>query len=148
MLKALEASKSNTMKEVREIQNETKLKTIVSNLRHDLSQVQSQSTEYKHEIILLQEQNNLLQSKISRSQQERRSMERDSRATLSLVRSMDNHVTLDTQFYKNKAKDLSDRLQEQQVMFLEQKGELEKLKRFIERGMSQNELERYRNRMV
>ena len=134
------------MKEAHNEQNVVRLKSTISNLRHELSQSQSQSTEYKHEMILLQEQNSLLKSKIMRFQQERRSMERDSRATLTLVRSMDNHVNLDTQFYKNKAKELSDRLQEQQVMFSEQKGELERMKKLIERGMSQNELERYRKR--
>ena len=80
-----------------------------------------------------------------RCQQEKRSMERDSRAALSLARSMDQYGNSDTIFYKKKVKELSDRLQEQQVLCLEQKGELDKMRRYVERGMSQNQREIYRN---
>lgn len=94
---------------------------------------------------LLKEQNKLLQSKLVRFQQEKRVMERDSRAALSLARSMDQHYvnSSDTLFYRKKVKELTDRLHDQQAVVLEQKDELEKMRRIVQRGMTQNQLEQY-----
>ena len=103
-MKALETSKSCTLASIQKTQVETQLRATITDLQHRLSLSKGQCSQYKNELKLLQEQQSILQTKLMRCQQEKRSMERDSRAALSLARSMDQYGNSDTIFYKKKVK--------------------------------------------
>lgn len=67
-------------------------------------------------------------------------MERDTRAAISLARSLDNHNHSDVNFYKRKVGDLNDRLRSKQELLVEQQQEIEDLRKQVGRHSSHNKL--------
>jgi hypothetical protein len=63
-----------------------------------------EGTEANRKVVLLEEEGRLLKARVARLTQEKIKVERDSRAALSLARSMDTHNASDADYYKRKVR--------------------------------------------
>lgn len=102
LLKAVETSKSSARDMCRSVQTEARLRGDVSNLRSERDTVIGEGAESKRKVILLEEEVRLLKARVARLTHDKIKVERDSRAALSLARSMDNHNASDVDYYKRK----------------------------------------------
>ena len=102
LLKAVEASKASARDASRAAQTEARLRGEVSTLRSDRDTALGQCAESNRKVGLLGEEVRLLKARVTRLTQEKIKVERDSRAALSLARSMDSHAASDVDYYKRK----------------------------------------------
>lgn len=102
MLKAVEASKADSRDAVRAAHEEARLRGELTTLRLERDEALGTKAEAMRKSSLLEEEVRLLKDKVNRLIQEKIKVERDSRAALSLARTIDNHVSADTEFYKRK----------------------------------------------
>lgn len=65
------------------------------------------NSEMKRKMNLLEEEVRMLKSRVAKLTQDKIKMERESRAALSMARSMDSHVASDVEFYRRKVSLLS-----------------------------------------
>jgi len=100
----------------------------------------SSAEEYKRKATLLEEELRQVKMKLSRVTQEKIKMERDQRATMSLAKSLDSHVSCDVDYYKRKVTELNGQLQGMNAVVAEKNRQIEDMRRQIERSMSQNRL--------
>ena len=169
LLRTIEATKSETHDSCRAAQNEIRLRSDICSLRLERDEAKASVLEASRKSNLMDEELKLLKSKLARITQERIKMERDSRAAISLARSLDNHTHSDTEFYKRKVRcflnaeeilncmktqnshfiiispklkvaDLTDRLKSKDSIIVEQELEIKELKRQVDRSLSQNKL--------
>ena len=101
-MEAVEVSKANAHNAARAAKTETSLRSEVSKLKLENEKVNETYTEAQRKMSLLGEEVSLLKSRVERLTQEKIKVERDSRAALSLARSMDSHASSDVQYYKKK----------------------------------------------
>ncbi|KAL7517708.1 hypothetical protein ACHAWX_002605 [Stephanocyclus meneghinianus] len=111
LLRAVEASKSDARDSSRAAQIETRLRNEISKLRHERDEAVADLIEHRRKLSLHEEELRLTKSKLNRVVQEKHSMERDSRAAISLARSLDHNNSNDMNYYKRKVGELSDKLQ-------------------------------------
>lgn len=102
LLKAVESSKADSRYAVRAAHEEARLRGELTTLRLERDEALGTKAEALRKSSLLEEEVKLLKEKVNRLIQEKIKIERDSRAALSLARSIDNHVSADTDFYKRK----------------------------------------------
>ena len=145
LLKAVESSKSSARDASRAAQIEARLRSEVSNARIERDTISSEYSESKRKTGLLQEEVRLLRTRIVRLTQEKIKVERDSRAALSLARSMDTHAASDVDYYKRKVSDLNDHLQAKADIVTELKHQVDEYKRQMQRSISQNRLAQLRS---
>jgi len=119
--RTFENSRSGARESVRSIAIESRLRTEVTNFRAELESSNSSRSELKRRYSLVSEELQLTKTRLERVSQEKLKVERDSRASISLTRSLESHATSDGEFYKRKVADLSERMQSQQHIILEQK---------------------------
>jgi hypothetical protein len=91
----------------RSAQVEARLRGEITNLRSEREDALASAAESKRKANLLEEEVRLVKAKLGRLAQEKLRQERDSRAALSLARSMDSHAMADTDFYKRKVNSAS-----------------------------------------
>jgi outer membrane murein-binding lipoprotein Lpp len=96
--------------------------------------------ESKRKATLLDEELRQVKTKLARVTQEKIKMERDQRATMSLAKSMDSHVSSDVDFYKRKVSELTSHVQGLNAVIAEKNRHIDEMRRQIERSMSQNRL--------
>ncbi|KAL3797416.1 hypothetical protein HJC23_010542 [Cyclotella cryptica] len=111
LLRAVEASKSNARDSSRAAQIESRLRNEISKLRYERDEANADLIEHRRKLSLHEEELRLTKSKLNRIIQEKHSMERDSRAAISLARSLDHNNSNDMNYYKRKVGELSDKLQ-------------------------------------
>lgn len=145
LLKAVEASKASARDASRAAQTEARLRGEVSTLLCDRDAALGECAESNRRKILLQEEVRLLKSRVARLTQEKIKVERDSRAALSLARSMDSHAASDVDYYKRKVSDLNDHLQSKTADITELKHQVNEYRRQMERSISQNRLAQIRS---
>lgn len=100
----------------------------------------AEAAQHKRKAELLEQDLRDTKAKYAKVVQEKVKMDRDSRAAISLARSLDTHASSDCDFYKRKANELTNSLQTQQALVAEQKHQIEEMRRQMERTMSQNRL--------
>ena len=83
----------------------------MNSLRDERDKAISEKNCLSRKLSLQEEELRLTKSKFSCVQQEKISIERDSRVAISLARSLDNSNSNDTSYYKRKVNQLSDKLQ-------------------------------------
>lgn len=93
---------------------EARLRQNVCSLRDERDKAMSENAANRRKVALLDEELRLTKSKLSRVQQEKVSIERDSRVAVSLARSLDSTNSNDASYYKRKVNELSDKLQRAQ----------------------------------
>lgn len=140
LLRAVETSKSDARDASRAVQMEARLRADLSVLRSEKDEALSYSDEYKRKVTLLEEELRLIKSKLIRVGQEKVKMERDSRAAISLARSLDSNSSADVDFHKRKVAELTIQVQAQQALTSEKSHQLDEMRRQMERSMSQNRL--------
>jgi outer membrane murein-binding lipoprotein Lpp len=96
--------------------------------------------ESKRKATLLDEELRQVKTKLARVTQEKIKMERDQRATMSLAKSMDSHVSSDVDFYKRKVSELTSHVQGLNAVIAEKNRHIDEMRRQIERSMGQNRL--------
>eukprot|EP00978_Attheya_sp_CCMP212_P039084 scaffold200084_cov36-Attheya_sp.AAC.2 len=148
LLRAVETAKVEARDASRSAQIEARLRGEITNLRSEREDALASAAESKRKANLLEEEVRLVKAKLGRLAQEKLRQERDSRAALSLARSMDSHAMADTDFYKRKAAELSERLQSQQALAAEQKYQLDEMKRKMARNVTKNRLAEIRSEGV
>lgn len=111
LLRAVETSKAEARDSSRSAQVEARLRTELNSLRDDRDKAISELSDFRRKQSLLEEEVRLTKSKLTRVMQEKNAMERDSRAAISLARSLDNNNSNDLNYYKRKVGELSDKLQ-------------------------------------
>lgn len=94
----------------------------------------------KRRATLLDEELRQVKTKLARVTQEKIKMERDQRATMSLAKSMDSHVSSDVDFYKRKVSELTSHVQGLNAVIAEKNRHIDEMRRQIERSMGQNRL--------
>eukprot|EP00979_Chaetoceros_neogracilis_P004855 scaffold842_cov287-Chaetoceros_neogracile.AAC.18 len=125
-------------------QTEACLRGELSNLRLERDSVIGEGTEANRKVVLLEEEGRLLKARVARLTQEKFKVERDSRAALSLARSMDTHNASDADCYKRKVTDLNDHLQSKNAVVSELRHQVDEYRRQMERSLSQNRLSQIR----
>ena len=113
LLRAVEASKADARDGSRAAQIESRLRSEVQQLRDERDKAQSELCDHRRKRSLLEEELRLTKSKLGRVMQEKVSMERDSRAAISLARSLDNNNSNDMHYYKRKVGELTEKVQSQ-----------------------------------
>lgn len=98
----METSKSDARDASRAVQMEARLRADLSVLRSERDEALSSAFEFKRKVALLDEELRLTKAKLIRVGQEKVKLERDSRAAISLARSLDNNSSADVDFYKRK----------------------------------------------
>lgn len=111
LLRVVESSKEEARDSSRSAQVEARLRQNVNTLRDERDKAISENAANRRKLSLQEEELRLTKSKLSRVQQEKISIERDSRVAISLARSLDNSNSNDASYYKRKVNELSDKLQ-------------------------------------
>ena len=104
LLRAVESSKSEARSSSRSAQVESRLRATINTLRDERDNFQTEVSTYRRKLSLAEEELRLTKSKLTRVVQEKHSMERDSRAAISLARSLDNNNSNDMNYYKRKVR--------------------------------------------
>ena len=78
------------------------IRSEISKLKLEKKEVTESYTKAQHKMTLLVKEVGLLKSRVERLTQDKVKIERDSRAALSLARSMDSHASRDVHYYKRK----------------------------------------------
>ncbi|KAL7497851.1 hypothetical protein ACHAWT_009094 [Skeletonema menzelii] len=112
LLRVVESSKEEARDSSRSAQVEARLRQNVNTLRDERDKAISENATNRRKLSLQEEELRLTKSKLSRVQQEKISIERDSRVAISLARSLDNSNSNDASYYKRKVTELSDKLQQ------------------------------------
>ena len=107
----VESSKQEVRDSSRSAQVEARLRHQVNSLRDERDKALTQNTDLVRKLSLHEEELRLTKAKLSRVQQEKLSLERDSRVAISLARSLDNSNSNDINYYKRKVSALSDEVQ-------------------------------------
>ncbi len=89
---------------------EARLRQNVNTLR-ERDKTITENDNLRRKLSLQEEELRLTKTKLGRVQQEKISIERDSRVAVSLARSLDNSTSMDANYYKRKVNELSDSLQ-------------------------------------
>lgn len=144
LLRAVETAKSDARSSSRHIQVETRLRGEVTALRTERDAALASAAESKRRATLAEEEVRTTRTKLTRLQQEKNRIERDSRAALSLAKSLDSHSTSDAGYYKRQIADLNERINVANATIQEQKIEMAGLRRQRERTLSQNQLSQIR----
>ena len=111
LLRAVESSKAEARNNSRTAQVEARLRKDMNDLRDDRDKALIELNESRRKQSLLEEELRMTKTRLTRVSQEKNSMERDSRAAISLARSLDNNNSNDMNYYKRKVGELSDKLQ-------------------------------------
>jgi len=144
LLRAVETAKSDARSSSRHIQVETRLRGELTTLRTERDAALANAAESKRRATLAEEEVRTARARLTRLQQEKNRIERDSRAALSLAKSLDSHSTSDAGYYKRQIADLNERINVANATIQEQKIEMAGLRRQRERTLSQNQLSQIR----
>lgn len=113
----------------RSAQVEARLRANISTLRDERDNALSELSDCHRKQSLLEEELRLTKSNLSRVTQEKTSMERYNQTAMSLSRSLDkNNSNADTNYYKRKVAELSDKLQSQQDIIFKQNHTISELR--------------------
>ena len=124
LLRAVEGSKAGARESSRSAQIEARLRAEMNSLRDERDRVVQECAQFRRKLSLLEEENRVTKSKLSKTMSEKLSLERDSRAALSLARSLDSNNHSDLSYYKRKCSDMSDRDRAQQQEIADLRGQL------------------------
>ena len=124
LLRAVEGSKAGARDSSRSAQVEARLRAEINSLRDERDRVVQESSQFRRKLSLLEEELRLTKSKLSKTMGEKISLERDSRAALSLARSLDSNNHSDLSYYKRKCSDMSDQNRAQQQDIADLRGQL------------------------
>ena len=101
-MKTVEGAKTDARDASRLVQVEARLRADLVMLRTERNDALAEAAEAKRKAELLEEEVRTTKCKLSKVVQEKIKMERDSRAAISLARSLDTHASSDCDFYKRK----------------------------------------------
>ena len=144
LLRAVESAKSDARSASRRIQAETRLRSECTALLTERDTAAAEASEAQRRAALAEDECRAARTQLQRCLQDRARMERDSRAALSLARSLDAHSGSDAAYYKRQMAGLSEQLHQLQATAAEQNLTIAELRRQRERSMSQNQLSQLR----
>ena len=144
LLRQVESAKSDARSASRRIQAETRLRSECTTLRTERDAAYAEAAEGKRRATLAEEEARTARVQLTRCQRDKQQMERDSRAALSLARTLDSHTTSDSAYYKRQMATLNEQVHKLQATVTEQNHTIAELRRQRERSMSQNQLSQLR----
>lgn len=101
-MRTVESAKAGARDASRVVQVEARLRADLAKLREERNDALAEAAESKRKAHLLDEDARTTKCKLSKVLQEKIKMERDSRAAISLARSLDSHASSDCDFYRRK----------------------------------------------
>ncbi|KAL7545243.1 hypothetical protein ACHAWF_008594 [Thalassiosira exigua] len=128
LLRAVESSKSEARDASRSAQLESRLRSDVRALRDERDRASADLSDARRKLSLLEEELRLTKSKLGRVAREKAAMERDSRAAISLARSLDHNNSSDANYYKRKVGELGDQLRAARDTVAKQAGTIAELR--------------------
>ena len=129
LLRAVELSKVEAQESSRSAQVEAKLRANIGSLRDERDKALNELSDCQRKQSLLEEELRLTKLNLGRVTQEKNSMERYNQTAISLSRSLDkNNSNIDTNYYKRKVAELSDKLQSQQDIIFKQNSTISELR--------------------
>lgn len=128
MLRAVESSKAEARDDSRSAQVEARLRADVRSLRDERDRAIAEASDHRRRLALLEDELRLTKSRLGRIAKEKAGMERDSRAAISLARSLDHNNSNDMHYYKRKVAELGDKLQAQQDLISKQMSTISQLR--------------------
>ena len=144
LLRAVEAAKSDARSASRRIQAETRLRSECTTLRTERDAASAEAADAQRRATLAEDEGRAARTQLQRCLHEKARMERDSRAALSLARTLDAHSGSDAAYYKRQMAGLNEQLHQLQATVAEQNLTIAELRRQRERSMSQNQLSQLR----
>ena len=129
LLRVVESSKQEARDSSRSAQVEARLRQNVNTLRDERDKTIMENDNLRRKLSLQEEELRLTKTKLGRVQQEKISIERDSRVAVSLARSLDNSTSNDMYYYKRKVNELSDKLQSAHEEIRQLRGQKQKKQR-------------------
>ena len=144
----------------RHAQIEARLRSELASLRGERDQALADVSLLKRKAASMEEDLNATKQKLAKSEQEKIKMERDTRAAISLAKSVGSETSSDVDFYKRKVRiwiiiarfnrltkphlfqsiELQNQMSAQLALLAEQNTQIEEMRRQQERSMSQNRL--------
>jgi chromosome segregation ATPase len=140
LLKSAEQAKAQARDSSRIALSEAALRADLNSLSNKHDEALAQAETANRKLTLVSEELRTVKAKLSRVTQEKIKLERDQRATLSLSKSLDNHSTLDSEYYKRKVSELQNHVQGLNAVIAEKNRHLDEMQRQLERNMTQNQL--------
>mmetsp|Transcript_5028 Transcript_5028/g.7718 ORF Transcript_5028/g.7718 Transcript_5028/m.7718 type:complete len:135 (+) Transcript_5028:694-1098(+) len=119
---------------------EARLRATLSSLRSERDDAIGLVASLKRKNGSLEEDLRASRLKVSRLEQENIKIKRDSRAAISLAKSVGNDTSSDIDFYKRKISNLESQLSSQQALAAEQNAQIDDMRRQQDRSMSQHRL--------
>lgn len=144
LLRNVESAKSDARAASRRIQAESRLRSECTTLRTERDAACAEAAESRRRATLAQEEARTARAQLGRCQRDKAQMERDSRAALSLARTLDGHTSSDAAYYKRQMAALHEQVQKLHATVTEQNHTISELRRQRERSMSQNQLSQLR----
>jgi len=144
LLRAVESAKSDARAASRRVQAEARLRAECTALRTERDAALADAAESQRRAALAEEEARQAAAQLVRCRRDRVQMERDSRAALSLARSLDGHAGSDAAYYKRQMAGLTEQVQQLNATVAEQNLTIAELRRQRERSMSQNQLSQLR----
>ena len=144
LLRSVESAKSDARSASRRIQAETRLRSDCTTLRTERDAALADAAESKRRAALAEEEARTARTQLHRCQRDKAQMVRDSRAALSLARTLDSHTSSDSAYYKRQMAALNEQVQKLNATVAEQNHTIKELRRQRERSMSQNQLSQLR----
>jgi len=117
-----------------------RLRKDMNDLRDDRDKALIEVNESRRKQSLLEEELRMTKTRLTRVSQEKNSMERDSRAAISLARSLDNNNSNDMNYYKRKVGELSDKLQSSNETIAKQNQTIAELRGGGKQGRSEKRI--------
>jgi len=104
LLRAVETAKSDARDSSRQVQIEIKLRSDLVDLRGERDEALGAAASLKRKVSFVEEDLRVTKTKLARVEQEKIKIERDSRAAISLARSVGTETSSDIDFYKRKVR--------------------------------------------
>ena len=147
LLRAVELG-SGSRDQARAVKVEASLRSENNDLRNERDQALGSEVETTRKSKLRHEENILLKAKLTRVIQEKNKLERETRMTVSLQKSMDQSASMDADFNKRKVSELNHQLQTKDSFIMEQKKKLEITKRQLGYSINQKRLVKIRGENI
>jgi wobble nucleotide-excising tRNase len=138
LLRALEKSRTDARDSSQNAITEAGLRAKLSMMTTKRDEALGQAEENRRKATLLQEELHDMKIKLSRVSQEKLKMERDQRATMSLAKSLDSHMSSDVEYYKRKVSELNGHIQGMNAVVTEKNRQIDNMRHQIERNISQH----------
>ena len=136
MFQAVETAKTEARQSSQTTVAEATLRMELAQAQQAKNDAVATATLHQRKAGRLEEQTSQLKAKLTRVTQEKFKLEREQRAAVTMARNLDQHATVDVEFYKRKVTELTGQVQSMNGIILEKNRMMEDMQRQLERSLS------------